>query len=954
MKKIIFTLIACVAALIAFSGSANIAYADTVVGGGKVNDGTYWTAAGSPYIIEDGITVPSGSSLTIGPGVTIVTDPSLEGYDAFFIKGALNIEGTVGQPVSISGPGSIYIQGTSSIDYADISLSDGISISQTHVDIASSTISGASQAIHSRASTVNITGSRLADNQYGIYVEPTTQIMHPVESADPFSGTGGIGNALDDSDPPSVAIHNSVLVNNGRAAIKNTDTTMVDATDNWWGTGDGPLATTTNTVIGAVAYDPWLKEDPDKLTPVCCSNILFIPGLEGTRLYKPQSLPLSLLTSTNQLWEPNINADVTKLYLNPDGTSKDHSVYSGQPIDSALGLQGIYGKFMGFLDGLVSKGSVNEWRAFGYDWREPIAEVVAGSQKKATTTESLLDIVSRMASSSKTGKVTLIAHSNGGLVAKYLVKTLVDLGKDSLIDSVISVGVPYLGTPEAILGLLHGDHQSIFHGLITSQATARGLGVNMASAYSLLPSAEFFRSAFSPTIAFASTTVKGVNNGSYPRGISTAADQSAFITDANNARKSPDFTDTNSPIRGNKVLSTAALVLHDLLDPMAWPKSIATWAIVGWNAATTQSVTYHDSSVCAIQILGLICADKLAHDIVETNMGDGTVVAPSAAYNSSNTLAVDLKSASDEAGHSITHANILESSTTEAIVGLIVGGDSSSSSPDASAIVLAKTSQLPGVTVGIPDPSQEPMELRVSTHSPVELNVYDDKGNHTGPIPLPANLAGQDSYYTGAYETKIPDSDYQAYDSADGQDTYITLPSSGAAFKIVANGTDLGFATLDIERVRDSQVLDSVEYSQFPVTPLSTGSTTVSSALIQNDLVSLDKTPPLALDIDGDGTVDQSFKQNRGALPDPTTIASSTLKMMQSLAGSDPHGKQLIQRIKHLMDLMSKGKLKQVKKQSGSFDFHFGHLRFKGISVGNKQKILDNVETMVREMEEAQ
>ncbi len=943
MKKIILALATFVAALLAFAGTFNIAYADTIISSGYLNNGAVWTSADSPYILQDGITVPAGETLTIGPGVSVVADPSLEGYDAFFIRGSMQIDGQIGQPVTISGPGTMAILGTSTISFANISLSGGLNISRTRVDIASSTISGASQAIHSQGSTVIISGSRLTDNQFGIYVVPTTPVLHSVESIDPYSGTGGIGNALDTSDPPSVSIHDSILINNSQAAIKNTDTTMVDATNNWWGTDDGPLATTTNTVMGAVVYDPWLKNDPDKAAALCCSSILFIPGLEGTRLYKPRLSPLGLIKNTDQLWEPNINSDVTGLYLNPDGTSKDASLYSGQPIDSALGLRDVYGKFMGFLDGMVSKDTVNEWRAFGYDWRKPIDEVVAGSEKKATTTESLVDVVSRMASSSKTGKVTLIAHSNGGLIAKYLVKTLVDLGKDSLIDSVISVGVPYLGTPEAIVGLLHGDHQSIFHGLITSQATARGLGVNMSSAYSLLPSAEFFRSVFSPTIVFASTTVKDLNDGSYPMAIDNASDQSAFITDISNVRKVPAFTDTNSPIKGNLALVAAGNALHGLLDPMAWPKSIANWAIAGWNVATTKSVTYHNSPVCTIEILfGLVCVDKLAHDILQTAIGDGTVVAPSAAYNASTTIAVDLKEASREANQNINHANILESSTTEAVIGQIVSGSS------------GKVANLPGVSVGVPSLNQEPIQFRVSTHSPVELNIYDDKGNHTGPIPLPANLAGRDSYYTGAYETKIPDSDYQAYDSADGQDTYITLPNPGTSFKIVANGTDLGFATLDIEKVQGSQVLDSVEYSQFPVTPLSTASTTVSSALSQNNPASLSYTPPLALDIDGDGTVDQSFKQNRGALPDLTTIASSTLKIIQSLAGSDPHGKQLTQRLKHLMDLRSKGKLKQVKKQGGSFDFHLGHLKMKEVSAPNKQKIIDNVEAMVRDMEDAQ
>src|SRR6185295_15310968 len=103
-------------------------------------------------------------------------------------------------------------------------------------------------------------------------------------------------------------------------------------------------------------------------------------------------------------------------------------IYAGQPLGKAFGVVGIYGSFMKFLDGLAADGTIRGWKSFGYDWRKPIAEVVAGRTQRATTTESLVETVEALAADSKTGKVTLIAHSNGGLVAKYLVKTLAGMG----------------------------------------------------------------------------------------------------------------------------------------------------------------------------------------------------------------------------------------------------------------------------------------------------------------------------------------------------------------------------------------------------------------------------------------------------------------------------------------------------------------------------------------------
>jgi len=44
-------------------------------------------------------------------------------------------------------------------------------------------------------------------------------------------------------------------------------------------------------------------------------------------------------------------------------------------------------------------------------------------------TSTLIKEIESMASTSKTGKVTIIAHSNGGLVTKLIYNQLMDVGK---------------------------------------------------------------------------------------------------------------------------------------------------------------------------------------------------------------------------------------------------------------------------------------------------------------------------------------------------------------------------------------------------------------------------------------------------------------------------------------------------------------------------------------------
>lgn len=62
--------------------------AQTVIPGGNVS-GT-WTATGSPYLIEGEITVPSGDSLVVEPGVDVI----FQGHYKLIVNGWLVAEGT--------------------------------------------------------------------------------------------------------------------------------------------------------------------------------------------------------------------------------------------------------------------------------------------------------------------------------------------------------------------------------------------------------------------------------------------------------------------------------------------------------------------------------------------------------------------------------------------------------------------------------------------------------------------------------------------------------------------------------------------------------------------------------------------------------------------------------------------------------------------------------------------
>jgi len=954
MHKIKYLFVSCIAGLIGLLSLASIAHAETHITNGYQYSDAHWTAQNSPYILEDQVTIPQGLSLIVDPGVSIIASSSLGDEDVLYVQGDLDINGTKELPVSVSGSGSIGVYGTTSINYANITVPDGINVNNGFASIASSTISGAGNGVYAYSANIQISGSKIQGNNYGIFVDHTGGGIFQVraDSSNRSFGTGGIGNALPDDliaqallppKPSSVTVTDSEIIHNTNAGIQNSDSQPVEAINNWWGSSDGPGTDNANPVYGLVDYTPWKDKDPDATTSakVCCSSVLFIPGMEGSRLYKPDSMILGIGSMTNRLWEPNSTADVKKLYLDSSGSSTDMTIYAGGPIDKALWWVDVYGKFMKFLDGLSADKTITEWKAFGYNWRKPIAEVVAGREQRsaywqtanATTSDSLLETVNELAAKSKTGKVTIIAHSNGGLVAKELIRTLASMGEADLIDLVISVAVPYLGTPEAIVALLHGDDQALGYGFIATPSTMRNLGVNMASAYSLLPSKEYFSHVFGPTIAFASTTVKDFNDGSYPQAINSVDAQSAFIANLGNGRTAAASADTTLAINGNQALLAAADVIHGILDPFSWPATIGRWAVIGWNVATTKSVTYSERDNCPGYYTNLKCNHVPTHYASTTIMGDGTVVAPSAAANSGTAVSMDLKAESQNEHDKFDHVNILESSTTQAAIKSI--------------IVHQDIAKLPGVTLGEPDYSKEPVSLVVSTHSPVELNIYDAEGNHTGPIPTPPQLAGND-FIQGMYESKIPGSKYTSSESVDGHDSYIYLPDDlGKKYSVVVNGTNLGFATLDVQKQSGGTVLDSIEYSMYPVTPMSVATTSITNDPVGPDSSSLaSSTPPLAIDLDADGTPDIMGLPNSGALPDATSSILAFKKMILALSGSDWRGAKLIQRVDRLFDRARNGKAKK-----GAGDWHFddtiGHLKIRGMAAPKKKQLLDLIERMI-------
>src|SRR5207237_279147 len=134
------------------------------------------------------------------------------------------------------------------------------------------------------------------------------------------------------------SIASSTIKNNINYGIYSQTDTSFHAESNWWATSTGPYQEISNPqgggdkIAGSVNFYPWLTEDPTAL-PHCCSNILFIPGIEASRLY----------INDNKIWEPGLTTGVKKLYLDASGNSINQ-VYTKDIVGAGLGYD-VYGDF---------------------------------------------------------------------------------------------------------------------------------------------------------------------------------------------------------------------------------------------------------------------------------------------------------------------------------------------------------------------------------------------------------------------------------------------------------------------------------------------------------------------------------------------------------------------------------------------------------------------------------
>jgi parallel beta-helix repeat protein len=571
------------------------------------------------------------------------------------------------------------------------------------------------------------------------------------------------------------------------------------------------------------------------------SNVAFLPGIEASRLY----------INGYKQWEPLGDYDAEDLLLDSYGKSVKDTIYTKDVINNAyLPIKGnVYQTFIESMNTLKSEHVIVDWKPLAYDWRLSFDDVLNNGQImndgvnytreiSPLDTPNIIGEIHRLAESSDTGKVTIVTHSMGGLLAK---KLTLKLGDDApkLLDQMIFVAAPQAGTPQAIGALLHGANvalplTSLDYGI--SPKEGRKLSQNMPSAYVLIPSAKYFKYVDNDVITFDNSDFLKPWRDKYGQKIHSQELLHTFLADQ--SRPSLAVYDPLSfPSSTNLTLLTNAEILHDTeIDNWVPPTGVELTEIAGWGVETLTTIDYKKGIFApCLEWKEATCVKKDEIPVLEPHLkttidGDGTVVVPSALWTATSTGVrkywVDLARYNDEPPQSLfhldhKHADILEVPELRELVNDI----------------FIRNGEIPQNFVYTKTPPNDyayDIRLHFTLHSPLTLNLYDDQGNHTG-----------FSTSTHELEENIPGSSYITF----GELKYISVPSS-SNLHLVMNGYASGSFTLDIEEWKGDIIIASTTFAAIP----SETDTAATITVLANEGVA--GASSLLVDENGDGKID--------------------------------------------------------------------------------------------------
>jgi len=546
------------------------------------------------------------------------------------------------------------------------------------------------------------------------------------------------------------------------------------------------------------------KFETPTCTTDCFSNVLFLPGIKGSVLKK----------SADTLWPPTVFSfnDIEQLTLTDEGES-EYNIYT-DGILNKFHTTSIYQPFTDFMDNLVSQGLISEWLPLAYDWRFSPEKILQDGIKTQSEVLNVIDEIETLATNSKSGKVTIVAHSMGGFFGKAIIKELESRGESDLIDSFIMIGTPQLGTPQAIAAMLHGDDEGIAAGLIVDASEMRAIAQNIPGAYNLLPSSRYFDKVSDPVIKFDPTKpFTEAWRNLWGETISVYNNYFSFLIGADGRnRPAENMLQIPEVLRGDLMLS--AKNFHDEYDEYSLPADIRVVQVAGWGLPTTKAVNY--TTKHTLQNFG--------YETIPTREGDGTVVYPSAISSvADETYFFNVFDYNDFTAQNIKHRDMLSAFPIQNLLRSVI-----------------KSENVSGNYLFTTKPALDDLEdqLIVTTNSPVILGAYDQSGNFTG-IDPDQNLS------VGILEIQegIPGSTF-SYTSGSQS---IFLPREGT-YDFVYKGIGDGPTTVTIENFSGDIISPIVSFTDITTNTNTAADFAVDSIAPKESIIELDQ--------NGDGIVD--------------------------------------------------------------------------------------------------
>ena len=595
-----------------------------------------------------------------------------------------------------------------------------------------------------------------------------------------------------------------------------------------------------DTQLGGAGNDPIFFPFEDHCVINCYSNVLFLPGIMGSRLYD---------ATGNVRWLSEDDEEADYIRMNSDGTSALPDITTKDALDTADGQQLYTDIYKSFLNEMKTWESTYHITATTtpYDWRLDYETVVTNGRKlpnghisylispEAGRDPYIIETLKQLAATSKTGKVTIIGHSQGGLIAKALMQQIGEAETIALIDKVILVATPQLGTPKAVAGLLNGTQMGIIGAV--SDAKVRDLGQHTPSAFSLLPSTNYFTYVDDPVVTISSTTLSTWSQA-YGEKIHDQQNMFNFMSDAAQLRTKPRYDDLKNPEIVGMTFLENARIMHNALDVWTPPAGVQLTTIAGWGMETLSRIEYYTVNKCvrtaSIVILGrtsYYCAEYAPQVTLKPQTvvdGDGTVVEPSALWaNGANSTRwwvnlpkYNIENIIQASPFGRDHKNILEVPQLRNLLENILVGTTASHDY---------------ISTTAPASTGNAERLHFTLHSPLTLGFTDTFGNYTGATA------------TGTI-FNIPDVHYERY----GEVQWLSIPKELAG-QLILHGTGSGSFTLDIDEVSGNDTLSATSFEGIP--------SSISTVVIMDitPSVSPAASSTLLVDYDGDRTIDLSL-----------------------------------------------------------------------------------------------